>query len=178
MIRRIGFWTLLIASALWAQGCAHSKEITTLEDTHKALQGLWQCEMQKLLDQNTSSQVKSLISITDHQIIEESTFTIKKLFSKEPEYMNSQIKWLMAYKLLDEKTLSKKSISMHHEILSSSNNTEGKKMVGIAQETNQYLQQNIVTPQITTQSKFWLNENTLLMQDAPNSTVQNCKRIN
>ena len=43
MIRRIGCWTLLIASALWAQGCAHSSQASSLPQAQRMIQGQWKC---------------------------------------------------------------------------------------------------------------------------------------
>ena len=90
MIRRIGFWTLLIASALWAQGCAHV-DVPQQKTIQQQLIGTWSCRTEIL-----SISMKSLMQFTETQLFAKHRIVFSSL-------KNTMIGQVANYTILNDK---------------------------------------------------------------------------
>lgn len=106
MPRRLGFWTLLITSTLWVQGCAHN-----IEKQQKSIQqkliGTWSCVNSTQAEgQSLGSSIKgtSTLRFTDTQIFSDgvSMWHVSPKGQASSEQVNIRHSYVASYTLIDE----------------------------------------------------------------------------
>ena len=109
MLRRIGCWTLLIASALWAQGCAHNEPVETKQQSsiQKSLVGTWSCSYNthsKDRSLNVSVDGKTTMRFTDTQIFADgvSTWLFSKGKTRNPVTLRFQNSYQANYTIIED----------------------------------------------------------------------------
>lgn len=109
VIRRIGCWTLLIALALWAQGCAHNEPVETKQQSsiQKSLVGTWSCSYNtrsKDRSQNVSVDGKTTMRFTDTQIFTDgvSTWLFPKDKMRNPVTLRFQNSYQANYTVIED----------------------------------------------------------------------------
>ena len=105
---RFGYWTLLIASALWAQGCAHTSHPFPDSSPHKLL-GAWECSATTQTENQlttTSVNTRSILYFSETQMTSEgiSIWDIKPKTSNSASQVTLRHKFIANYQLLDKET--------------------------------------------------------------------------
>ena len=106
MSNRFGFWTLLIASTLWTQGCTHTSHPFSDSTPHKLL-GAWECSVTTQTGNQLTTisiDTRSTLYFSETQMISEgiSTLELTPKTSNSVSQVTLRHKYIANYQLLDK----------------------------------------------------------------------------
>ena len=182
MSNRFGFWTLLIASALWAQGCAHTRvgpNSSSLSDIHKKLQGSWKCHL-TINDPPIFVTADSVLVIGKDQMLEKGLGKFEIRAPNQRGHTRSEVEIEQTYVLIDNQHYSYIPTAFHSKIIESSNNTVGNTLIQIEQGVNKKTLQKIRDKTQKTERFLFTDDNSLILfgtESNPPHEPQTCTRI-